>query len=65
MVLPGPHGPKTMVLSVEDEVRVHDKVSKHEIDMANSKGLHGAPKDGDVALEGSSSHQLSHAEDRV
>ncbi|KAJ8424561.1 hypothetical protein Cgig2_013208 [Carnegiea gigantea] len=52
MVLPGPHGPKTMVLSVEDEVRVHDKVSKHEIDMVSSKGLHGAPKDGDVALEG-------------
>ncbi|KAK9740920.1 hypothetical protein RND81_03G071100 [Saponaria officinalis] len=40
LVLPGPHGPKTMVISVEDEVRVHEDVHKDEVGVVG-KGLRG------------------------
>lgn len=71
MVVPGPHGPRRVVLSMEDDVHVHDKVSKNEVDMVG-KGLHGESKQGTArALEGGvgptggSSQQLCHPEHLV
>ncbi|GMH00835.1 hypothetical protein Nepgr_002674 [Nepenthes gracilis] len=41
LIMPGPHGPRTVVLSVEDDVNVHERFRKNEIE-----GLHAVLPEG-------------------
>ncbi|KMT19446.1 hypothetical protein BVRB_1g010760 [Beta vulgaris subsp. vulgaris] len=63
MIMAGRHGPKKVLVSVEDEIRVHEDVHRSEVDMVG-KGLHGKHNEGVAkALEsnagGSSGHSGS------
>lgn len=40
MIVRGPHGPKKVLVSVDDDVRVHEDVHRSEVDMVG-KGKHG------------------------
>lgn len=55
MIVRGPHGPKKVLVSMEDDVHVHEDVHKNEIDMVG-KGLHGEHKEGSAGTSGSSQH---------
>ncbi|GAB4845104.1 Stearoyl-[acyl-carrier-protein] 9-desaturase 6, chloroplastic [Ancistrocladus abbreviatus] len=58
LVMPGPHGPRTVVLSVEDEVNVHEHIRESEI---KAEGLHAESAEGPkISSEGASSSVSAH-----
>ncbi|CAO2834007.1 unnamed protein product [Amaranthus hypochondriacus] len=76
MIIPGPCGPKKVLVSVEDDVRVHEDVNKSEIDMVGkagygmskkgvAKGLEKAVESGGSSKASGSSQHLTHPEHQV
>lgn len=61
-IVQGPHGPKTVVLSIEDDVHVNEVDSKKSKSLSDEQNMHA--KSGEIAPgsleEGSSSSSPSH-----
>ncbi|XP_021760615.1 uncharacterized protein LOC110725443 [Chenopodium quinoa] len=52
MIVRGPHGPKKVLVQVDDDVRVHKDTHKEEIDMVG-KALYGERREGSAGASGS------------
>ncbi|XP_057532569.1 protein TRACHEARY ELEMENT DIFFERENTIATION-RELATED 6-like [Amaranthus tricolor] len=76
MIIPGPCGPKKVLLSVEDDVRVHEDIHKSEIDIVGkagygeskkgvAKGLEKAVESSGSSKASGSSQHLTHSEHQV